>query len=363
MTVDESRDLIGAIAEDAGAGQAGSFFRRHKVLLIALKILLSLALFTFVVAKVSPGNVWATARPADPALLGAAASLFLLSSLVGSWLWGTLLRAQGVAIPYRKAASYYFVGLFFNNFLPSNIGGDIARISDARKHADRVTSVFSATLMDRMIGVLAIGFVAVIASFAALDRFRLYAIYTAVFLVFAFSVGVFLAIFHRGVLMAVEWPFRAVGARAVAASIGRLMDDLHGFRSHAGALAIAFLASTVVQISRIYVHYLVGLALGVRIAVGYYFLFVPVLAALVSLPISMNGLGVREGAAVVLFQMAGLTREQSFTIPFLTYLVSVFISLLGGLIFVSRPPRRAIARHFERRRAARAADPGGERRT
>ena len=73
------------------------------------------------------------------------------------------------------------------------------------------------------------------------------------------------------------------------------------------------------------------------------------LAALISLPISLNGIGVREGAAVVLFQMAGLTREQAFSIPFLTYVISVLISLLGGLIFISRTPRRAIGKRIERR--------------
>ena len=127
------------------------------------------------------------------------------------------------------------------------------------------------------------------------------------------------------------------------------MDDLHGFRNQRGALAAAYVASTLVQISRIYVHDLVGLALGVRLSLTYYFLFVPILAALISLPISLNGIGVREGAAVVLFQMAGLTREQAFSIPFLTYVISVLISLLGGLIFISRTPRRAIGKRIERR--------------
>jgi uncharacterized membrane protein YbhN (UPF0104 family) len=101
----------------------------------------------------------------------------------------------------------------------------------------------------------------------------------------------------------------------------------------------------------------VGLALGVQISIAYYFLFVPVLAFLISLPISLNGIGVREGAAVVLFQLAGLTREQAFSIPFLTYVIAVLISLLGGLIFVSRTPRRAIGRHLERRRLERTMDP------
>ncbi|MBI4364610.1 MAG: flippase-like domain-containing protein [Candidatus Latescibacteria bacterium] len=343
------------------ASKKGSWFHRFKIPLIALKVLLSFALFAYVMAKVSPRNVWATMKPADPALLAAAGALFLASSLIGSWLWGRLLRAQGVPIPYRKAASYYFVGLFFNNFLPSNIGGDIARISDAAKHADHVSPVFSATLMDRLIGVLAIGFLAVVASVTVLDRLHLYAIYWSTLIVFLIAVAFFASIFNRSVLEAFERPFRAIGAHGVERAIARLMDDLHGFKSQGGALTAAFAASALVQVSRIYVHYLVGLSLGVRISMSYYFLFVPVLAALISLPISLNGIGVREGAAVVLFHFAGLTREQAFSIPFLTYVVSVLISLLGGIIFISRSPRRALGRHLTRRKLARSArgEPGG----
>jgi len=336
-----------------------SYVRRHKALLVVFKIALSLGLFAYVVAKVSPGNVWATVKPADPFLLAAAAALFLFSSLVGSWLWGRLLRAQGVPIPYRKVAAYYFVGLFFNNFLPSNVGGDIARITDAARHSGRVSPVFSATLMDRLIGVLSISFLAVLASIVAFPKLRLYGVYAALLAVFLISLGAFVSVFHRRVLHAFEWPFRAVGAHSVADAIERVFDDLHAFRHQGSALLAAFLASTIVQISRIYVHYLVGLSLGVRIAAGYYFLFVPVLAALVSLPISLNGLGIREGASVVLFTLAGLTREQAFSVPFLTYLVSLVISLLGGLIFLSRPPRRAIAQRRERRRTQRVGEEPG----
>ncbi|HXF59140.1 MAG TPA: lysylphosphatidylglycerol synthase transmembrane domain-containing protein, partial [Candidatus Saccharimonadales bacterium] len=290
----------------------------------------------------------------NPGYLCLAAALFLFSGLVGSWLWGRLLRAQGVSIPYAKAASYYFVGLFFNNFLPSNVGGDITRISDASKHADRMSSVFSATLMERLIGVVAIGFLAVVASFAALSRLHLVAVAWTTLAVFLLAVALFLSIFHRGALEFLERPFRAIGAVRIERALARMLDDLHGFRTEKRALLEAFAASTVVQISRIYVHYLVGLALGVEISLSYYFLFVPVLAALVSLPISLNGIGVREGAAVVLFGLAGLTKEQSFAIPFLTYVIAVAISLLGGLIFISRTPRRALGRHLERRRMERS---------
>jgi uncharacterized protein (TIRG00374 family) len=228
-----------------------------------------------------------------------------------------------------------------------------------------MTSVFSATLMERLIGVVSIGFLAVVASFAALPRLHLVLIAWTTLAVFLVAVALFVSIFHRGMLEFLERPFRAMGAIRIASALERLLDDVHGFRTEGGALVQAFVASTVVQISRICVHYIVGLALGVQISIAYYFLFVPVLAFLISLPISLNGIGVREGAAVVLFQMAGLTREQSFTIPFLTYVIAVLVSLLGGLIFVSRTPRRAIGRHLERRRLERTMErdpvPGKER--
>src|SRR6185436_9957616 len=163
-------------------------FRRLKVPLVVLKILLSVALFAYVIAKVSPRNVWTTMSAADPGLITLAGAVFLLSGLIGSWLWGRLLRAQGVPIPYSKAASYYFVGLFFNNFLPSNVGGDIARISDAAKHASHVSPVFSATLMERLIGVVAIGFLAVVASIAAFNHLHPYAIYGMILALFLVSV-------------------------------------------------------------------------------------------------------------------------------------------------------------------------------
>ncbi len=339
------------------ADSKAGVLQKLKLPLVGLKILLSIALFAYVMAKVSPRNVWVTMRSADPNLLALAAGLFLLSNLIGSWLWVRLLRAQGVSIPYAKAASYYFVGLFFNNFLPSNVGGDIARISDARKHAEHVSPVFSATLMERLIGVVSIGFLAVVASVAELEQLHLHAIYAATLAGFLLAVAFFASIFNRTILQSFELPFRAIGAHKVERAIARILDDLHGFRNQGGALVAAFVASTLVQISRIYVHYLVGLALGVRISVSYYFLFVPVLAALISLPISLNGIGVREGAAVVLFQLAGLTREQAFSIPFLTYILSVLISLLGGFIFISRTPRRALGRHLERRRLGRTGEP------
>ena len=92
-----------------------------------------------------------------------------------------------------------------------------------------------------------------------------------------------------------------------------------------------------------------GLALGLSVPAAYFFLFVPLLAVIVSLPISLNGIGVREGAGMLLFGMVGLNRASAFALQFGTYLVAVGVSMLGGLVFLMRiPGRRARARNPRR---------------
>jgi hypothetical protein len=69
------------------------------------------------------------------------------------------------------------------------------------------------------------------------------------------------------------------------------------------------------------------------------------LAVVVSLPISLNGIGVREGAGILVFGLIGVDRAHAFSLQFTTYLVAVAVSLLGGLVFLVRIPlRRAQAR-------------------
>jgi hypothetical protein len=101
-----------------------------------------------------------------------------------------------------------------------------------------------------------------------------------------------------------------------------------------GALGIAM----VVQVLRVLVHYEVSLALGLEIPVIYFFLFIPVIAIFIALPISIGGLGIREGLGVILFcgVIQGLTKEQAFSMELLAGIVGVLVSLIGGVIYLRR---------------------------
>jgi glycosyltransferase 2 family protein len=321
----------------------------RKLALLGAKIVFSLGLLAFLIARLPAGAVVNTWRNADPRLLAAACGLMLASNLLGAWQWERLLRAVEIRIPYWKVAAYYHVGLFFNNFLPANIGGDFARVVDAARHGPNRATAFATVLMDRMIGTLALAGLALLTTLPAIDRFHFTIIYVALVAFFALSVLLVWAVFHPALLPAVERVLARVGLASLKPALDELAQRLHHYRDQRGLFVRLLALATVVQVARILVHVLVARALGLALPVAYFFLFVPLLAVIVSLPISLNGIGVREGAGVFLFRLVGVDAARAFSLQFTTYLVAVAVSLLGGLVFLVRlPGRRAAARPLRR---------------
>jgi len=313
------------------------------------KIAFSLGLMAYLFTRIPIGGVGATLRQADPVWLAAAFLLLVASNLLGSFQWSRLLRAVEIRIPFWKVCSYYHVGLFFNNFLPANIGGDIARVVDASRYGTSKATAFSTVLMDRLVGTVALAGLALVTTLPAIDRFHLSLIYATLVGFFAMSVGVVWIVFHPALLPALERLLARIGLGGLKPHLDDLAGRLQGFRDRRRMFMGLFLVAIVVQVSRIFVHVLVARSLGLAIPVAYFFLFVPLLAVIVSLPISLNGIGVREGAGIVLFGLVGVARAHAFALQFTTYLVALAVSLLGGMVFLLRiPHRRAEARTLRR---------------
>jgi uncharacterized protein (TIRG00374 family) len=313
----------------------------RSVAAILAKLALSAGLMAFLISRIPFPEVRATLRTADQGWLVAAWVLLLLSNLLGSYQWERLLAAAGIRIPFWKVVAYYHVGLFFNNFLPAGIGGDIARVVDASRYGPTRGAAISSVVMDRLIGTVAIAGLALVTTLPALDRFHLWLAYIAVVGFFAVSMTLVWAVFHPRLLPALERALAKIGLGGLKPVLDDLAERLAGFRDQRrlflGLLAVA----TIVQLSRVAVHVLVAQALGLRIPIAYFLLFVPLLAVIVSLPISFNGIGVREGAGMILFGLVGVGRAQAFSLQFTTYLVAVAVSMIGALVFFARIPRRA----------------------
>lgn len=323
--------------------------RASKVVAILVKLALSVALMTFLFRRIPAAAVGDTLAHADRGGLIAAAALMLASNLLGAFQWSRLLRGAEIRIPFWKVCAYYHVGLFFNNFLPANIGGDIARVVDASRHSETRAHALSTVVMDRALGTLALAGLALVTTLPAIDRFHLSIAYFALVAFFGASLTLLWALLQPRFLALVEGVLSRVGLGRLKPHLDELALNLAGFRRRRGLLVEVFGIALVVQVARIGVHALVARAFGLHIALTYFFLFVPLLAVIVSLPISFNGIGVREGAGIVLFGWIGVSRTAAFSLQFTTYLVAVAVSLLGALVFLVRiPHRRAAARQLGR---------------
>ena len=321
----------------------------RRALLIALKVAFSFALIAILLWRIPLERVADALAAADPRWLMAAAAVMLLSNLLGSYQWWRLLRVADIRIPLWKACAYYHIGLFFNNFLPANIGGDIARIADSSRHGASTGAAVSAVIMDRLIATIALAGLALVTTLPAVDHFHLVMAYASLVAFFVLSVFLLWGLFHTRLLQAIERVLGRIGLGRLSPHLEELALRLEAYRGARAFLARMLVLATITQLMRIGVHALVSRALGLQIPLQYFLLFVPLLAVIVSLPISLNGLGLREGAGVLLFGLIGVDRPRAFSLQFLTYLVAVAVSLLGGLAYLIRiPQRRAAARSLER---------------
>jgi len=317
---------------------------RHTAAIVA-KVVLSVGLFAFLFQRVKWSEVKATFEHTRPEWMVAAFLMMFGSNVLGSYQWHRLLHVVKIRIPFWKVCAYYHVGLFFNNFLPANIGGDIFRISDAARYGPSKTAALSAVAMDRIVGLLAMATLALVTTLPALDRFHLTLIYVALVGFFALCAFLLWAVFHPRVLPSLEGLLKRIGLASLSPHLDELAVHFAGYRGERVLFAKMLLVALVTQVMRIGVHVLVARSLGLDVPLVYFFLFVPLLAVVVSLPISLNGIGVREGAGILVFGLIGVDRAHAFSLQFTTYLVAVAVSLLGGLVFLVRiPHRRAQAR-------------------
>src|SRR5262245_34381230 len=122
--------------------------------LMAAKLAVSVVLLAFLFSRIDVGSLWASARRASVPWLAAAVGIYLINVLISVWRWRLLLDAQEIELPWRMLLGSFLVAAFFNNFLPSNIGGDVVRIADTAKAAGSKTLATTVVLTDRVIGLI-----------------------------------------------------------------------------------------------------------------------------------------------------------------------------------------------------------------
>lgn len=297
---------------------------KKKVITI-LRIVISMVLLAVVVKFADIDKVAKSLKNFNQIWLLPIFLLILLSVIVSSFKWNTLIKAQRVSIRINTLFSYYNCGLFFNNFLPSSIGGDGIRIYLAGKKADNYSAAAASVVMERTIATVTLAFLGLISAVFANNPSKLAINLLAVL----FVVGVLLAF-----VLISGWVPKSLKNKEGKISIAwvKFSDSARELKEKKKELAICFIQSLLFQV-------IVALVIGAimiglnqpLLALPDLFLITSASSVLAMVPLGLNGYGVREGAYIYLLKPFGYTTSAALTVSILfAFFVTVY-SLVGGI--------------------------------
>jgi len=301
------------------------------------KIGVTVAIIAYLFSRVDLAVMAQHLARANPALLLLALALYLLAITLGALKWQVVVRAQNINAALGQLLVYSFVGLFFGNLLPSNVGGDVVRAYGLARATGRAEVAAISVLVDRLMGMVAwFGAAVVMAALATAtltrgDELGQLEIATVV-VAAAFLVAAAL-LFSRRVSQRVKWIFDWEPLRRVQPIAQRIYHALQVYRRSYRALALNLTLSAGIVVVTTLAWYAVARALGVNAAAFYFFLFNPLIAFVLLIPISFNGLGPKEATAVFFFGLVGVPGEAALAMSLVFHLIVVLTSLPGGVLW------------------------------
>jgi uncharacterized protein (TIRG00374 family) len=298
-------------------------------LLNVLKIAMSLGLLAVLLWTVGWRQTLQTLRGGDFRYLLAAFGLYLFGMVIRGYRWQVLLRIQDLEASLSRLTSLYFIGTFFNTMLPTGLGGDVVRMYELAKGSSRRAASAGTVLVDRLCGFVVLF---LMASAALVFSYRLIpptvsAIIVGITLITLLAIWMAL---NEKVwewvqsLPLLSWLLAREKPREFYGSI-----QAYRTRKLSGALLASFAFNVLLMVQ----SYLVALAFGVRVSFWYFLVFIPIISFLLTLPISLSGLGVREAGYVLLFGQVGVPEPLALAMSLCIYAIMVAAGLIGGLLY------------------------------
>jgi uncharacterized protein (TIRG00374 family) len=308
------------------------------------KIAVSVGLLLFLLSRLNRAELINQVANAQPLWLTLALALYFVAILLGVFKWRLLVRVQRLDASYGDLAAYTFAGLFLGNVLPTNIGGDVVRAYALARAARATEAAFTSVVVDRLMGLVAffcaalvnVGLVVgLVTSASQLEAIQVATVGAAM----VFTIGCAL-LFSRRVARRMAFVFAFPFLARFKPRAQRLYLAIQTFRSSYLTLVANVLVSAGVIVVATFVWYSVALALGLDIPLVYFFLFNPLIAFVLMLPISFNGLGPKEATAVFFFGLVGVPSESAFALSLIFHAVVVLTSLPGGVLWWRERARR-----------------------
>ena len=270
----------------------------------------------------------------------AAFFLYLSSQIISSIRWFIIARTLGFGGEFLTYLKFYFVGMYFNLFLPSAIGGDVLKAFFLSRGGNGKLRASYSILCDRLFGLWAmfiIGAAAVI-----LSPHLLPGKWCHLLLILAVSMtgcAISVPFFKRlaNVMSTRMRPGWCISARFFPA-----LEYMLVFWQRPASIFYALGLSLILQILCMTATYLLGHGLGIDLCYGFYLSVLPLIGVLTVLPISLSGLGIREGGFMFFFHMKAVPMEKALALSLCFFAVQAAAALIGGMGYMAGVHREVV---------------------
>ncbi|OGB67072.1 MAG: hypothetical protein A2Y94_10690 [Caldithrix sp. RBG_13_44_9] len=305
----------------------------RKILLIFLRIGISLGLVIYLIYITDIPHIISILKNIDPAGILLAIIAFIVSVILLSLRWHLLTRSYGMTIKLMPLFVYYFIGLFFNNFLPTSIGGDLSRAYYLARQSGENSASIGTVFLERLVGLLATLSFAVLSFFWLMKYFHTYRI-IYITLAVIILISLFLAtVMSRRLYKKFNGFLSLITFYQIGDKVKKVFDTLHFYRNKKLILLGIYLYSLLAQFVLIIMNYILARSLGLfEISFGYLILVVPITFVIGLLP-SINGIGVRDTGYLLLLTRLGLKPAEVLSLSFTVTVIPIFLSLIGGFFF------------------------------
>jgi uncharacterized protein (TIRG00374 family) len=304
---------------------------------LAAKIGVSLALLAYLLSTTDLQALLRRVRGGDLLLLAAAVGLYVAMMVLSTWRWRVLLAAQGFPASLRALSASYMVATFFNNFFPSNIGGDVVRVRDSSKLTGSTTTSLAVVAIDRILGLGALYVLAFLGFVMGGPGVRHLAGARVVLLGLGLCFAGLAYIFFRPGVARRLMALSGLASRPWARDKFQVVQEaVHVYRGEMETVWTAFGASLALQTIVVLYYWSVAHALRIPLPLGVCFLMVPLCTLVQTVPISFNGWGIRESMFAVYFGQVGLPRDNALAFSLVGAGLIVLLSLSGAVVWTSR---------------------------
>jgi len=307
---------------------------------LLIKVTITLGMLVYVISLVDKDELLPLLAKVNPLYLILALTAHLVAFIVMSGRWWLILIYSGEQIRYKHVLPAYYLGLFCNNFLPTSMGGDVVRIAKLKSEGLNFQQLIFSTLADRVIGLISIIIMGILGINFSISIRNNIDDQSLVFINIASTIAIllFLAAFNARLR---SWILANLVQKLIPwTKINNFLVYCHQNLSVLIAnriMPVSILLSLVSQLLIVVTYYLISLSLGVNLSFLDYVLVVPVIALVSSLPITVGGLGLREGALVFLLGTIGVSTALGVSISLLYLSVLIFVTLPGGILLVVSP--------------------------